>query len=78
MNRLSLKPYQALDPPRSAAEIDEDLAFFAGATARIDNTPDDWRALWDRLQASSDLRGASDEQWTRFNRYAKIAFVNAV
>lgn len=75
---MLLNPHRALGPPRTAAEIDIDLAFLAEAIARVDNTPDDWIELWEMLQVSSDLREASKEQWLLFNQYSKIAFVNAV
>ncbi|XHS77095.1 hypothetical protein ACFJGW_15375 [Burkholderiaceae bacterium UC74_6] len=74
---MILQPDRSLDPPRSKAEIDEALAFFAEAIARVDNTPDDWLMLWERLQVSSDLRSANKEQWTLFRQYSKLAFVNA-
>jgi hypothetical protein len=76
--RLQLQSHRVLSTSRTTAEIDDDLAFLAEATARIDNTPDDWLALWEMLQVSSDLRGANKEQWRLFNQYAKIAFINAV
>lgn len=74
---LPMKPSLSLDPPWSSAEIDESLAFFAEATAREGNTPDDWLNIWEQLQWDSDLRGASQEQWRLFNLYSRISFINA-
>jgi hypothetical protein len=61
-------------PSWTYEDIQVELQHICIATTLQDNGYEQWLLLWHRINRLDDLRAASPEQITRFNRYALAIF----